>query len=396
VRRTGEEAAARRIAEAAGASSSAGPAAEGSPAPVLEARDLRVIRRGRTLVAVSDFKLAPGEVHVLLGANGAGKSTLLKALNGLELAQGTLVFGGREVCTNAARLGLRRRTAAVFQSPYLLQTSVRGNVESGLRLRGVARDVARRRAGEALDLLGIAHLADRKPVGLSGGEAQRVSIARALAVDPAVVFLDEPMAALDPPTRRALLADILEIFATASMAVVWVTHDREEALAVGDTVSFLECGRVVQTGSSLEVMAHPASMSFADFLGLDTYLEGAVMSTPEGVSALVLADGRSIACREAAEGPAVACLPPEDVVLFSSLPPERSASLRNIVQGKVQSVRPAGRLLHVVVAAGTLEIAAIVTPAAYEELDLAVGGPVVAAFKASAVHPIPRHERRQT
>src|SRR5665648_1033626 len=197
----------------------------------LGAGDLEVVRAGRTLAHVDALELFPGDVHVLLGANGAGKSTLLKALNGLEEARGTLAFEGREVATAAARLALRRRTAAVFQRPYLLAASVRGNVESGLRLRGAARAEARRRAAAALDLLGIAHLAERKPDRLSGGEAQRVSVARALAVDPAVLFLDEPLAALDPPTRRALVAELLDIFAQRAMAVVWVTHDRDEALA---------------------------------------------------------------------------------------------------------------------------------------------------------------------
>ena len=363
-------------------------------APVLEARGLQVVRGGRTLAVAADLRLYAGRVHVLLGANGAGKSTLLKALNGLEEARGTLEFEGREVATAAARLALRRRTAAVFQRSFLLATSVRKNVESGLRLRGAARAEARRRAAAALDLLGIAHLAERKPDRLSGGEAQRVSIARALAVDPAVLFLDEPLAALDPPTRRALVAELLDIFAQRAMAVVWVTHDRDEALAVGDRVSFLEQGRIVQTGSALDIFAHPASASFADFLGLDTYLEGEIVNAVDGSTRLRLASGVDIACREAADGPAVACLPPEDVVLFAGAPAEHSTSLRNVLPGMVKSVSPSGRLLHVVVAAECVEVAALVTRAASEELGLEVGGAVVAAFKAAAVHPIARHERR--
>ncbi|MCX6371924.1 MAG: ABC transporter ATP-binding protein [Actinobacteria bacterium] len=368
--------------------------ASASAVPVLVARDLEVVRAGRTLAHVDALELLPGDVHVLLGANGAGKSTLLKALNGLEEARGTLEFEGREVTTAAARLVLRRRTAAVFQRPYLLATSVRRNVESGLRLRGAARAEARRRAEAALGLLGIAHLAERRPDRLSGGEAQRVSIARALAVDPAVLFLDEPLGALDPPTRRILVAELLDIFAHRAMAVVWVTHDRDEALAVGDRVSFLEQGRIVQTGSAVELFAHPASSSFADFLGLDAYLEGEIVNAADGSTWLRLASGAAIACREAADGPAVACLPPEDVVLFAGPPAEHSTSLRNVLPGMVKSVSPAGRLLHVVVAAESVDVAALVTRAAREELGLEVGGYVVAAFKASAVHPIARHERR--
>jgi tungstate transport system ATP-binding protein len=368
--------------------------ASASVTPVLVARGLEVVRAGRTLARVDALELLPGDVHVLLGANGAGKSTLLKALNGLEVAQGTLRFEGRDVTTAAARLALRRHTAAVFQRPYLLDTSVQNNVESGLRLRGIARPEARRRAAAGLDLLGIAHLAGRKPDRLSGGEAQRVSIARALVVDPAILFLDEPLAALDPPTRRALVVELLEIFAQRAMAVAWVTHDRDEALAVGDRVSFLEQGRIVQTGSAVDLFAHPASASFADFLGLDTYLEGEIVNVADGSTRLLLANGAEIACREATDGPAVACLPPEDVVLFTGAPAEHSTSLRNVLPGMVKSVSPSGRLLHVVVAAECAQIAALITRAAAEELGLEVGGSVVVAFKASAVHPIARHERR--
>jgi tungstate transport system ATP-binding protein len=367
----------------------------GSATPVLAARALTVVRGGRTLARVDELALAPGEVHVLLGANGAGKSTLLKALNGLESAAGTLEFRGRPVASSAARLALRRGTAAVFQKPYLLATPVRGNVESGLRLRGVGRDESRRRAAAALELLGIADLAQRRPGRLSGGEAQRVSIARALAVDPIVLFLDEPLASLDPPTRRGLVEDLLGIFAAREMAVVWVTHDRDEALAVGDRVSFLENGHIVQSGPALDVFAHPASTAVADFLGLDTYLEGQIVNDTDGATRLRLPCGVDIACGEAPDGPAAACLPPEDVVLFAGPPAERSTSLRNVLPGMVKAVKPSGRLLHVEVVSGPLEIAALVTRAAVDELGLTVGEPVVAAFKASAVHPIPRQDRRR-
>jgi tungstate transport system ATP-binding protein len=363
-------------------------------ATLLQARGLRVVRGGRVLAAADDLSLAAGSVHVLLGANGAGKSTLLRALNGLEPAAGELRFAGRLVGTAAERLALRRCTAAVFQNAYLLNTTVLGNVESGLRLRGTPRSLARERAVGALDLLGIAHLGERRPAHLSGGEAQRVSIARALAVDPVALFLDEPLASLDPPTRRSLVGDLLEIFATTATAVVWVTHDRDEALAVGDTVSFLEEGRVVQSGPATHVLAHPATTAFATFLGLDAYLEGVIVNRPDGLTRLVLPHGLELACGPAPDGPAVACLPPEDVVLFTVPPAEHSASLRNLLPGMVKAVRPSGRLLLVAVAGDGIEVAALVTRAAFDDLGLCVGGPVIAAFKASAVHPIPRHERR--
>jgi tungstate transport system ATP-binding protein len=353
-----------------------------------------VRRGGATLVAVDELALNGGAVHVLLGPNGAGKSTLLHALNGLEQADGELVFQGYAVRSHRGRLALRRGTAAVFQSPHLLNTTVRSNVESGLRLRGVDRSETRHRAAAALELLGVSHLAERRPVKLSGGEAQRVSVARALAVDPAVLFLDEPLASLDPPTRRALTDDLLRIFESSAMAVIWVTHDRDEALAVGDAVTYLEDGRVVQTGPTLDVFARPATTSFAGFLGLDTFLTGHVFNESGGLTRLVLDEGAQLVCAEAPDGPAAVAIAPEDVVLFARRPEEHAASLRNVLEGNVKAVAPSGRLLRVEVEAGAVEVAALVTRAAFEDLGLFVGGPVVAAFKASAVHPMSRHERR--
>ncbi|HOT24013.1 MAG TPA: ATP-binding cassette domain-containing protein [Thermoleophilia bacterium] len=234
--------------------------------PIIVATDLVVRKGDRVVVDVPRFAVMPGEVHVVLGPNGAGKSTLLRALNGLERVAGTLEFEGRLVRSNKDRLRLRRRTAAVFQQPYLLSTTVRGNVESGLRVHGVRGDELRTRTQRAMDLLAISHLADRRRSGLSGGEAQRVSVARALATDPAVLFLDEPMASLDPPTRRALAADLQRIFAQLAMAVLWVTHDTSEARAMADRVTFLEQGRVLQQGTYAEVAARPATPVVADYV----------------------------------------------------------------------------------------------------------------------------------
>jgi tungstate transport system ATP-binding protein len=362
--------------------------------PVMRARDLSVVRGPRTLVRVSHFEIHRGLVHVLLGPNGAGKSTLLKALNGLEPADGILEFEGRPVRGSAGRLELRRRTAAVAQQPYLLSTSVLNNVATGLRYRGVRRREAHFAAMEALKLLGVAHLADRKPFGLSGGEAQRVSIARALACNPRVLFLDEPIVALDPPTRRSLVDDLMQILDQRGIAAVWVTHDRDEALAVGDEVTFIEMGEVVQSGPALQVLSHPATESFAMFLGLDTYLEGSVVAGLAGELRFILHSGHELSCGEAPLGSAVACIPPEDVVLLTTVP-EHNMSLRNVLQGTVRDVQPDGRMLRVVVAADGLDIAALVTKAALEELALTIGSPVAAAFKAAALHPIPRHERRE-
>jgi molybdopterin-binding protein len=358
-------------------------------AAILEARGLAVVRDGRELVRVDQFALHPGEVHVLLGPNGAGKTTLLRALNGLMPAEGELWFEGRQVCSGSDRLRLRRRTAAVFQQAYLLDTTVRGNIESGLRIRGVKGADLARRTDEALGLLGIDSLADRRRGGLSGGESQRVSIARALAVDPAVVFLDEPMASLDPPTRRALLADLQRIFRSLSTAVLWVTHDTEEALAIADRVTFLAEARVVQEGSSAEVFNAPSAAVVADYLGIDVWLDGTVEPAEGDIARFVTAGGASLLCPPAPPGPAFACIHPEDVILFLS-EPDAASSLRNVLPATVTAIRPSGRSCLVSVDWQGRRLDALLTRAACEELDLAPGTPVHAAVKASAIQLVPR------
>jgi tungstate transport system ATP-binding protein len=361
--------------------------------PILAAYDVRVVRGSSTLVAVDRFELPDRTTHVLLGPNGAGKSTFLRVLNGLERASGRISFEGREIVSGRDRLALRRATAAVFQRSHLMATSVRANVESGLRARGVGGEEVRARARRAMELVGVEHLAERGRDKLSGGEAQRVSVARALAVEPRVLFMDEPMASLDPPTRRSLLADVCAVISDLSIAVVWVTHDRDEAIAVADDVTFLSGGQVRQTGPAAEVFRRPQTPEIAGFLGLESYIEGEVVLDGDIVR-MVLSDETSVVCAEAEPGPAIASLFPEDVILFRGVPEARSTSLRNVREGRVEAIQTVGRVRRVTVVDGALTVVATVTQAAAEELELEVGAPIVAAFKANAVHVLPRPRPR--
>lgn len=357
---------------------------------VLEARDLVVMRGGKTLVRVTRFAVEAGEVHVLLGPNGAGKTTLLRALNGLERAEGELRFAGRPVRNSGDRLRLRRHTAAVFQQSYLLATSVRGNVESGLRIRGVRGHELRRRAQSALEMLAIEHLAERRRNGLSGGEAQRVSVARALAVDPMMLFLDEPMASLDPPTRRGLIEDLETIFRRLGTAVLWVTHDTEEALAVADRVTFLDSGRVVQQGATTDVFNNPATQEVADYLGLDVWIEGVVRSAETGASRFVLPNGSSLMCGEAPAGPAFIAVHPEDVLVLVERPARDGVGLRNIIEARIREVRPSGRSRVVVLDWDGGRLDAMLTRAACEELGISRGQVVYAAIDPSVIRVLSR------
>jgi len=242
----------------------------GAP-PLLELRDVAVVAGGRTILGLDHLALAPGETLCVLGANGAGKSTLLRVAGGLRTpARGELRLDG--VPATAPRI--RAVTAAVLQRPLLRRgATARTNVETGLRFARVPRQERRRRTDEWLVRLDLAGLAERRASALSGGEAQRVSIARALVLAPRILLLDEPFSALDAPTRAELLADLRDVLASIGAASLLVTHDRHEAAAIADRVAILHAGELRQLGPTESVLEHPADAECARLLGFENLLE---------------------------------------------------------------------------------------------------------------------------
>jgi tungstate transport system ATP-binding protein len=226
--------------------------------PMLAAENLRVHRGRRLIVDVPAFAVQEGEVLSVIGPNGSGKSTLLQALALLIPAEMSYRFAGRAVQLPQETLALRREMAVVFQRPLLVDGTVADNVALGLRFRHVAEAEIRQRIPEALERFGVAHLAGRHARALSGGEAQRVSLARALALKPRVLFLDEPFASLDVLTRASILQDLRRVLRDGGMTALFVTHDFSEIPALADRVAVLMNGRVVQTGTPREVFRTPA------------------------------------------------------------------------------------------------------------------------------------------
>lgn len=234
--------------------------------PLLAAEGLR-LRRRRWQLAVDDFALEREEVVALLGPNGAGKSALLHLLALLERPDaGVIRLDG--VAVRPSDLQARRRMAVVLQQPLPLDMSVAANVALGLRLHGVGRRERTARAETWMERTGIAHLARRRAPTLSGGEQRRVSLARALALEPAVLFLDEPFTNLDSPTRRALRAELPGWLRAAGCAALLVTHDLDDATALAGRAAVMLDGRIAQSGAFAAVLSQPASSSVADFLGV--------------------------------------------------------------------------------------------------------------------------------
>ena len=222
------------------------------------------------ILDVPQLEIAAGLTTAVLGPNGAGKSTLLRVAAGLRaITSGDVMLDGRP----AAPAERRAVSAAVLQRPLLGRGSARRNAELGLRFARVPHDQARRRADAWLDRLGVAHLADRRARQLSGGEAQRISLVRALVLEPRLLVLDEPFAPLDATTRGALLGELRAVLAQAPITTLLVTHDAGEAAALADRIAVLHQGAVRRQGTTRDVFARPGDAVTARLLGYDNVLD---------------------------------------------------------------------------------------------------------------------------
>lgn len=233
---------------------------------MIEIRDLLVKRNEQVVLEVERLFISRGETLAVVGPNGAGKSTLLLALARLVgAARGEIRFEGLPL-TQWHELDYRRRLAFVFQSPLLMDMTVEQNVALGLKFRGISKEETRQRVDKWVKALGIESLAKRRASQLSGGEAQRVSLARAFVLDPDLLLLDEPFAALDPPTRAKLLEDLSYLLKADHKTAVFVTHNLDEAAKLGQRIAVIVDGALRQVGTLEQIRAHPADEAVRGFL----------------------------------------------------------------------------------------------------------------------------------
>jgi tungstate transport system ATP-binding protein len=234
--------------------------------PLVEIRDLLVKRGEHLALQLDHLAIENGEVMAVVGPNGAGKSTLLLTLARLLRSEaGEIRFNGQPASAESDTV-YRRRLALVMQDPLLFDTSVFDNVASGLRFRGIPKEEIRRKVPLWLGRLGVRHLSKRRAVQLSGGEAQRVSLARALVLEPQLLLLDEPFSALDPPTRSRLLDDLGALLKETATTTVFVTHDLAEAAQLAVQIVVIIGNRLRQIGPPEDVFASPADEDVAGFV----------------------------------------------------------------------------------------------------------------------------------
>ena len=327
-----------------------------------------------------DLSIAPGEVVALLGPNGAGKTSVLRALAGLlAIDAGRIALDGivLEEPANAIRVPVEQRPIGVVFQDYLLfpHLSVLENVAFGLRSRGVGRTTAAARARSWLDRVGLGPEANRKPGSLSGGQAQRVALVRALATDPALLLLDEPMAALDASARVELRRELRQHLESFRGVRLLVTHDPVEAMAMADRLIVLEHGRVLQTGSPAEVTQRPRSRYVADLVGVNLFRGTARQNV------ITISGGGSLTAVGVTDGDVFAVVHPRTVALYRARP---DGTPRNVWEGRATDLDLQGDRVRVRLQ-GSPSIVAEVTPAAVRELGLDRGDQVWIGVKATEV-----------
>jgi tungstate transport system ATP-binding protein len=225
---------------------------------MIKLKNLTFSPSGKCILEIPNLTVKKGQVVGIVGANGAGKSTLLKIVSLLQSqTSGEILYSEKLVHAKNVNLSTRRKMSFVLQQACLFHTTVFENVASGLKMRGMPRSERKEKVNVWLEKLNITHLAKRYPGKLSGGEAQRVSLARALVTEPEILFLDEPFTGLDFPTKIQLLKELKEIIEENQITCFFVSHDLQEVNFITSRLLVLENGKIVQDGPTKEVIANP-------------------------------------------------------------------------------------------------------------------------------------------
>jgi molybdate transport system ATP-binding protein len=337
------------------------------------------------------YPVEASTVLILFGPSGSGKTTVLRSIAGLEWPeQGTIQFVSRTWLDTTARIRVPpqdRHIGYMAQDYALFPTyTVVGNIAYGL---GDLTSVDRaRRVEEMLDLFQLRGFEHAKPRELSGGQQQRVALARAVAPRPQLLLLDEPLSALDTPTRLHLRGELRSLLKQLALPSIIVTHDWAEALTLGDVMAVMSAGHVLQVGTPQGVFSRPADAEVARVVGVETVVQGTITDTREGLASVqVGAVSLTAVASTEVDADVFVCIRAEDVTVELAGAVETSA--RNHLTGTVQSIASLGALARVTIECG-FPLTAVITRSALSELQLALGTPVRAAFKAGSVHLISR------
>jgi tungstate transport system ATP-binding protein len=352
--------------------------------PVLSAENIKVELGGVPVLDIPAFHLNDKEIITVVGPNGSGKSTLLLTLTCLlKPLSGRILYRGKFLDTRDSVFQYRRKTSMVFQEPLLYDTTVYKNIVSGLKIRGFTKNDSHERAMKYLSMLRIEHLAGRSARKISGGEAQRTSLARAFAIEPEIIFLDEPFSSLDPPTRHDLIDDLERIVEATGTTTVMVTHVEFEAMNLSDRIMVMNGGEIVQTGSPSAVMHCPANEYVARLVGMETILSGTVAEC-DSESVVLSVSGKIIsALGQAHPGETVnCCIRPENIAITTR---DNGDAGQNIFEGQITHVYSMGPFLKLNLDCG-FALVSLIPRDSFSEMGLNEGDKIYASFKPAAVH----------
>jgi len=355
--------------------------------PILELRDVHIRRGDRPVLMIPAMRIYHGEILSLIGPNGAGKTTLMHAFMRLiRTDNGEIYFLGEKVPADGPLHTYRRNFAMVLQEPMLFSTTVYKNIASGLKIRGMSGKEIEPVVREQMERFGITHLQNRDARELSGGEGQRANLARAFAVSPKMLLLDEPFASLDPPTRESLIDDLSEAIRRTSTTTVFATHDRSEAIRLSNRIAVMNEGRILQIDSAEVIMQRPADEFVASFVGTETILTGDVIGPCEGTFMAGVSGKEIEIMGAAARGERVTFgIRPENIVIAVDFHGKTSA--RNTFDGIISRIVPMGVYYKIHIDCG-FPLIAYVTGHSMESLALSEGKEVIASFKATSIHII--------
>ena len=331
----------------------------------------------------ASLEIMENEIFTVLGPNGSGKTTMLKIMASIDEPTSGEVFFDGNIINNSNRNQARQKSTMVFQKTTIFNTTVYKNIAYGLKLRGCSKKETEEKVKEALSLVKLAGYDKRLAKKLSGGEQQRVSLARALALNTKLLLLDEPTANLDPKNVSIIEETISRVNREFNTTIIMATHNLFQAETLTNRVALLLGGKMAQVGAPQEILRGP-SINLASFARLENVFSGNSKILREGTSVIAVDDGVEIEAALKKSGKVTVFVRPEDIIVSKKT---MSSSARNVFEGKIVEVSDFGPVVKLRVDAGK-EFVVQITKRSFVEMRLNVGSTVFLTFKASSVHLI--------
>ncbi len=334
-------------------------------------------------------EIPSGKIFTIIGPSGQGKTTLLRLINLLDTpSTGHITVNGVPLLNQKNSTETRRKMGMVFQTPVAFNETVAANIAMGLKYRGVAKEEIKKRVLEKIDEIGLSGYEHRKARTLSGGEMQRVSLARVMITNPDLLLLDEPTANLDPVSTAKIEELIRYYNRTCGTTVIMSSHDLYQGQRMADIIAVMMDGRFVQFGETTHVFSEPCSADVARFIGIRNILPGVASPLDNGLVQVDLGGVIIYSMSSIPQKDVMVAIRPEEITLH--IDERGKTSARNLLSGIITDVQPYGVINHVLVSCNGIVLASQVTLQSVREMNLKKGMEVQLSFKAPSVHLMPQ------